>query len=71
MRKGNSAGNQYFLLFPQYSLPIPKRFSVLSYIYFVAWKCFQFGPYKNSSFVRGLSFVKGYKIMHCFIKGLS
>ena len=42
--KGENAGNQHFPLFPKYFLPIPKRISVLSYIYCVACKWFQFGP---------------------------
>ena len=40
--KGENAGNQHFLLFPQCFLPIPRRIS--SYIYFLICKCFQFGP---------------------------
>ena len=45
--KGENAGNQHFLLFPQCFLPIypsQKQFLFLSYVYFVVCKCFQFGP---------------------------
>ena len=40
--KGENAGDQHFLLFPQCFLPVPKQ--ILSLIYFVVCKCFQFGP---------------------------
>ena len=42
VEKGENAGNQHFLLFPQSFLPVPKR--ILSYIFFVVCKCFQFRP---------------------------
>ena len=43
--KGENAGNQHFLLFPQCFLPIPKRISVLkSHFFLSSAKHFQFGP---------------------------
>ena len=41
--KGENAGFQHLLLFPQCFLPIPKNFLFLSNIYVVC-KCFQSGP---------------------------
>ena len=43
--KGESAGNQHFLLFPQCFLPRPKpNFSFSVTFFFVICRCFQFGP---------------------------
>ena len=42
--KGENAGNQHFLIFPQCFLPVLKEFLFLSYIYFAVCKCFQFEP---------------------------
>ena len=36
VRKGENAGNQPFLLFPQYFLPVPKQISVLSVTFIVS-----------------------------------
>ena len=45
VRKGENAGNQHFLLFPQY--PIRLKNHHFSCIYFVKSKCFQFGHVQN------------------------
>ena len=43
--KGENAGDQHFLLFPQCFLPFSEtKFNFCSHIYFVVCKCFQFGP---------------------------
>ena len=43
--KGENAGNQHSLLFPQCFLPIPKTTFVFKlHFFFVICKCFQFGP---------------------------
>ena len=43
--KGENAGNQHFLLFPQCFLPLENQVSIFfCYIYFVVCKYFQFGP---------------------------
>ena len=42
--KGENAGNQDFLLLPQFFLPILKQIEFFSHIYFVVRRCFQFGP---------------------------
>ena len=42
--KGENAGNQHFLLFPQYFLPLSKTKSLFTHIDFVVCKCFLFGP---------------------------
>ena len=52
--KGENAGKQHFLLFPQCILPIPKRISVLSYIYFFSANAFNLHQSKNLSFGKGL-----------------
>ena len=41
--KGENAGNQHFLLFPQCFLPFLNQISIFSPVYFVICKCFQFG----------------------------
>ena len=41
--KGENAGNQYFLLFPQYFLPFPKQSSIFESQLFVVGKVFHFG----------------------------
>ena len=48
--KGENAGNQHFLLFPQCFLPFTKKkkkkekkIQIFSHFYFVVCKCFQFG----------------------------
>ena len=43
-KKGENAGNQHFLLFPQCFLTFKSKFQFFSYIYFVVCKCFEFGP---------------------------
>ena len=45
--KGENAGNQHFLLFPQCFLPFPKQISILQLHLFVICKCLQFGPVQN------------------------
>ena len=47
VEKGENAGNQHLLLFPQCFLPFPRQISIFSHIYFVVCKCFQFGPVQN------------------------
>ena len=42
--KGENAGNQHFLLFPQCFLPFPNQISGFDIDYFVVCKCFEFGP---------------------------
>ena len=42
--KGENAGNQHFPLFQECFLPVPRQISILSHIYFVVCKNFQFGP---------------------------
>ena len=41
--KGENAGNQHFLLFPQCFLTFPEQFSVFGHIHFVVCKCLEFG----------------------------
>ena len=45
--KGENAGNQHFLLFPQCFLLFPMQTSILSHIHHVVCKCFQFGQDHN------------------------
>ena len=42
--KGENAGNQHFLLFPQCFYPSQEEFQFFCHIYFVVWKLFQFRP---------------------------
>ena len=46
VEKGENAGYQHFLFFPQCFLPFPNRISVfkLPYINIVVCDCFEFGP---------------------------
>ena len=45
--KGENADNQYFVLFSHCFLLIPQQTSILSHIYFVVCKSFQFGAFLN------------------------
>ena len=49
MGKGDNAGNQHCLLFPQCFIHFLDKFSFffLNYIYFAVCKCFQFGHVQN------------------------
>ena len=42
--KGENAGDQHFLLFPQRFQPFPKQVLIFPSNYIVVCKCFQFGP---------------------------
>ena len=42
--KGENAGYQHFLLFPQCFLPFPQQILIFGHIYFVVCKFLQFGP---------------------------
>ena len=45
--KGENAGNQHFLLFPQYFQPYQREKSSFKKIHFVVCKSFQFGLVLN------------------------
>ena len=47
MGKGENAGNQHFLLFPQYFLPYQKQNHYFRNILFVICKCFEFCQVQN------------------------
>ena len=55
MGKGENAGNQHFLLFPQRFLPISKMVSVLVTFVFSSAKAFNLDKPKNLSFGKGLA----------------
>ena len=42
--KGENAGNQHFLLSHNVFYPSQAKFEFFIHIYFVVYKCFQFGP---------------------------
>ena len=42
--KGENAGSQHFLLFPQCFLPFPKQILIFTQIHFVVCKYSEFGP---------------------------
>ena len=59
--KGENAGNQHFLIFLPYFLPIPQQISIFSHIYFVICSCCQVGTfYKFVIWYRVYSLLHGY-----------
>ena len=56
--KGENAGNQHFLLFPQYFVPFPKQISFFS-VFFISLSAnaLNFDQFKNLSFCNNLLYI--------------
>ena len=55
VEKGENAGNQHFLLFPQCFLPVPKQISIFQSFILSSANAFNLDPFLNLLFGKGLT----------------